>query len=104
MADLVPYNPSGIIAGPNFQGQRPSSGFEGYSESEPEVRGLKEYLAIVRRHLWIVFLTTALFAGLAAWLVFTAPRNTYPAFPSLEWHYAATNTWVGRLPKQERRK
>lgn len=73
MADLVPYNPSGIIAGPNFQGQRPSSGFEGYSESEPEVRGLKEYLAIVRRHLWIVFLTTALFAGLAAWLVFTAP-------------------------------
>jgi tyrosine-protein kinase Etk/Wzc len=72
MADLVPYNPSGILTGPN-QGQRPPSGFDGYSESEPEVRGLKEYFAIVRRHLWVVFLTTALFAGLAAWLVFTAP-------------------------------
>jgi tyrosine-protein kinase Etk/Wzc len=53
-------------------GQRPS-GFEGYSESEPEVRGLKEYLAIVRRQLWIVLLLTLVCSGLAAWMVFTAP-------------------------------
>jgi tyrosine-protein kinase Etk/Wzc len=72
MADIVPYSGSSIIAGRDIAGQRPS-GFEGYSESEPEVRGLKEYLAIVRRQLWVVLLMTLIGSGLAAYVVFTAP-------------------------------
>lgn len=34
-------------------------------------------------------------------LVLTSPPNIRPAFRGLEWHYAATNTWIGRLPEPE---
>jgi hypothetical protein len=33
-------------------------------------------------------------------LVLTGGPQIRPAFPQLEWHYAAKNTWVGRLPRQ----
>lgn len=32
-------------------------------------------------------------------LVLTSPPNVRPAFPKLEWHYGARNTWIGRLPR-----
>jgi capsular exopolysaccharide synthesis family protein len=72
MGNIVPYNGSSIITGGDMPGQRPS-GYDGYSESEPEVRGLKEYLAIVRRQWWIVLLLTVVCGGIATWMVFTAP-------------------------------
>jgi hypothetical protein len=31
-------------------------------------------------------------------LVLVAPPEVRPAIPDLEWHYAATNTWIGRRP------
>lgn len=47
--------------------------FDGYPPPETEGRGLKEYLAIARRHPWIILGMTMLFGGAAAWLVLTAP-------------------------------
>lgn len=72
MPDIVPYDPRGLIASRGTPGSRPP-GLEGYPELESEGRGLKEYLAIVRRQLWIVASIAAACVGLAAWIVFTAP-------------------------------
>jgi succinoglycan biosynthesis transport protein ExoP len=73
VADLVPYDPD-ILSDRGTPQTRPP-GYEGYPEPELEGRSLKEYLAIVRRHLWITGSITALCAGIAAWVVFTAaPR------------------------------
>lgn len=72
MADIVPYDPRGAVQrvdDPTLRG--PS--FEGYPEPEPEGRGLKEYLAIVRRHPVLVSLIVLACTGIAGWLVFTAP-------------------------------
>jgi hypothetical protein len=32
-------------------------------------------------------------------LVLVAPAEIRPAIPQLEWYYAASNYWVGRLPR-----
>jgi succinoglycan biosynthesis transport protein ExoP len=74
VTDLVPYDPAANLAGRDSSRQGPA-GSEGYPESEAGGRGLKEYLAIVRRHLWITGTVTAACAGIAGWLVFTAPAR-----------------------------
>ena len=71
MSEIVRYNGVGLTR-KESPGSRPP-GLEGYDDSEPEVRTLKDYLGIIRRQLWVVLAVTAVCAGLAAWLVFTAP-------------------------------
>jgi hypothetical protein len=34
-------------------------------------------------------------------LVITASSGSRPSIPGLEWHYAATDTWIGRTPRLE---
>ena len=71
MSEIVPYN-GAPIARRETPGPRPQ-GFDGYPDGEPEVRTLKDYLAIIRRQLWVVALAAAVCGGIAAYLVFTAP-------------------------------
>lgn len=72
MSDIVPYQPRGFAA------QRdPGAGrmppVEGYPEQVAESAGVKEYMAIVRRQLWIVLAIVAVCLGATSWLVLSAP-------------------------------
>lgn len=72
MAELVPYDHRRVEVGPVHGGGGPSSMFEGYPETEPESRGIREYIAIVRRH-WILFSSIVVAAlALTVYLVVTA--------------------------------
>jgi tyrosine-protein kinase Etk/Wzc len=46
---------------------------EGYPEQVAESAGIKEYLAIVRRQLWIVLAIVAVCLGATSWFVLSAP-------------------------------
>jgi tyrosine-protein kinase Etk/Wzc len=46
---------------------------EGYPEQVAESAGIKEYLAIIRRQLWIVLAIVAVCLGATSWFVLSAP-------------------------------
>jgi tyrosine-protein kinase Etk/Wzc len=71
VSNIVPYDPH-PAAIREVGGTRPP-GYDGYPEQEAEGLGIKEYLAIVRRQLWLVLPITLICGGIAAYLVYTAP-------------------------------
>ncbi|MEO8192493.1 MAG: polysaccharide biosynthesis tyrosine autokinase [Gemmatimonadales bacterium] len=70
MADIVPYEHRGLTPG---RESRPMS--EGYPEPVTEPLGLKEYIMIVRRQLWIVLSIVAICLGVTSYLVLKAPAR-----------------------------
>ncbi len=69
MADIVPYDPRGIVFR-DPPGQRTP---EGYPEPQSTTLGVKDYLAIVRRQWWIVLSFLLVVGGISAYLVITTP-------------------------------
>ncbi len=71
MGDIVPYQPGGFAA------QRAPGGVppvpEGYPEQVRDSMGVKEYLAILRRQMWLVLGILAVCVGATAYMVFSAP-------------------------------
>jgi len=72
MSDIVPFNPRGLPAqrDPGFA-RTPAEGYP--AEVVTESAGIKEYLAIVRRQLWIVLSFVAVCLGATAYMVLSAP-------------------------------
>ena len=71
MPDIVPFNPRGVPAqhDPAFA----RTPLEGYPEVNVEGTGIKDYIAIVRRQLWLVLAVVALCLGLTSYFVLRAP-------------------------------
>jgi len=71
VSDIVPFNPRGLPTqrDPVF----PRTPTEGYPEIAGESTGIKDYLALVRRQLWVVLSIVAVCLGLTAWVVLRAP-------------------------------
>lgn len=74
MSEIVPFQPRGL--GPQRDpgpGRMPLA--EGYPEAVGESAGIKEYLGIVRRQLWIVLSILAVCLGVTSYFVLrAAPR------------------------------
>ena len=70
MADLVPYQPAPL--GPTGYPQRFGNP-EGYPEIKDGELGISDYIALLRRQIWIVLGAVALCLGAAVWLVLKAP-------------------------------
>ena len=71
MGDIVPYDPRPLGAPEPFPPRRPMA--EGYPDAPVEAMGIRAYLAILRRQLWIVLVSLVAFVGVAAYLVLSAP-------------------------------
>jgi tyrosine-protein kinase Etk/Wzc len=71
VSDIVPFNPRGLPAQRDPAFTRTPA--EGYPEIGAESAGFKDYLAIVRRQLWIVLSIVAVCLGLTSWFVLRAP-------------------------------
>ena len=70
MADIVPYNNRGLpVQHEPGYGRVP----EGYPDGQTESAGVKEYLAIVRRQLWIVLSIVAVCLAGTGYLVWRTP-------------------------------
>jgi tyrosine-protein kinase Etk/Wzc len=71
VSDIVPFQPRNVPAprDPAFQ----RTPVEGYPEVTVESGGVKDYLAIIRRQLWIVLAIVAVCLGLTSWVVLRAP-------------------------------
>ena len=71
MSDIVPYNNRGLPTQhePGY-GRVPT---EGYPDGAGDASGIKEYLAIVRRQLWIVLSIVAVFLAGTGYLVWRTP-------------------------------
>ena len=71
MSNLVPYEPSPLGS------PRPVAGGysapEGYPDIRTEGMGFSDYIAVLRRQLWIVLASVAVFVGVATWMVMRAP-------------------------------
>jgi len=72
VGDVVPYQPGNLPAGRGQPGGVPPV-HEGYPDPTRDAHGVREYLGIVRRQLWVVVGVAAICTGIAAWFVFTAP-------------------------------
>ncbi len=73
MADLVPYEGRAAL-GPQGESWGPRVPYaEGYPEPPTESVGLKEYLAIVRRQIWVVLAIVAAAVAISLYVVLTAP-------------------------------
>jgi capsular exopolysaccharide synthesis family protein len=71
MAELVPFNNPRTEL---IQHQPLNTGIpEGYPEIEPEGRGFREYLAIVRRHLLLFSSIVVVALGVSLYFILTAP-------------------------------
>ena len=73
MADLVPYRPSGYTPPPR---EVISPGYpEGYVEPQSDTAGIREYVAIVRRQIWLVLAVVIIVVGPTVYSVMQiAPR------------------------------
>ena len=73
MSDIVPFNPRGVPAqhDPAFA----RTPFEGYPEINVEGTGIKDYIAIVRRQLWLVLGVVAVCLGLTSSFVLPAQHR-----------------------------
>jgi len=71
MSDIVPFQPRNVPSprDPGF----PRTPAEGYPEVPVESTGIKDYLGIVRRQLWVVLAIVAVCLGLTSWIVLRAP-------------------------------
>ena len=71
MSDIVPYKPGG------YASRTPGAGIppvpEGYPDPVREAMGVREYLAILRRQLWLVLAILAVCVGVTSWMVLRAP-------------------------------
>ncbi|MGK2960745.1 MAG: polysaccharide biosynthesis tyrosine autokinase [Gemmatimonadaceae bacterium] len=77
MGDVVPYQPGNLPAGRGQPGGIPPV-HEGYPDPTRDANGVREYLGIIRRQLWVVLGIAGICTGIAAWLVLSAPP-TYRA-------------------------
>lgn len=72
MSDIVPYRPNPYGVPREHTGQ-PTGYPEGYQEPHAESAGLREYLAIVRRQIWLVLATLFIVMGPTIYQVMQAP-------------------------------
>ncbi len=72
MSEIVPYRPN-PYGTPREQMGPPAGYPEGYPEPQAEAAGLREYLAIVRRQIWLVLAVLLIVVGPTIYQVMQAP-------------------------------
>jgi capsular exopolysaccharide synthesis family protein len=73
VSDIVPFNPRGVPA--QHDPSLTRTPFEGYPEVNVEGTGIKDYLAIVRRQLWLVLAVVAVCLAVTSYFVLRAPAQ-----------------------------
>jgi polysaccharide biosynthesis transport protein len=73
VSEIVPYRPNAYSPVPRDPNAVPPGYPEGYPEPQSDVAGLREYLAIVRRQIWLVIAVVIIVVGPTVYSVMKAP-------------------------------